>query len=65
MPDLGFWNFALHAPGSLGLVDPDGREWSRGELFGACNQVVHGLRALGLEPNTIVQDGTISLQDLR
>jgi long-chain acyl-CoA synthetase len=33
----------------LGLVDPTGREWTRGELLAECNRATHGLRALGLE----------------
>jgi len=45
----GFWNHAQKNPGHLGLVDPDGREWTRGELFAESNRIVHGLRALGLE----------------
>src|SRR5262245_4387432 len=48
MAQLGFWSFAAGDPGALALVDPDGREWSRGELAGASNRVAHGLRALGL-----------------
>ncbi len=48
MADLGFWNFAARAPGQLALVDPSGRAWTRGELLAGCNQLVHGLRALGL-----------------
>jgi long-chain acyl-CoA synthetase len=49
MADLGFWNFAQRAPEQLALVDPAGREWTRGELFSAANRIVHGLRALGVE----------------
>ncbi len=49
MSHLGFWNFAQTDPTALALVDPNGREWSRGEMLSACNQVVHGLRALGLK----------------
>ena len=49
MADLGFWNFARRDPGALALVDPDGREWTRGELLAGCNQAVAGLRALGLK----------------
>jgi long-chain acyl-CoA synthetase len=48
MSELGFWNFAQKAPEKLALVDPSGREWSRGELLASANQVAHGLRALGL-----------------
>ncbi len=49
MPHLGFWNFAQKDPSALALVDPSGREWSRGEMLSACNRVVHGLRAVGLK----------------
>jgi long-chain acyl-CoA synthetase len=49
MSQLGFWNFAQKDPAHLALVAPDGREWTRGELLSGCNQLVHGLRALGLE----------------
>ena len=42
MADLGFWNFARREPNRLALVDPDGREWTRGELLAGCNQAVHG-----------------------
>ena len=35
MADLGFWNFARRDPDRLALVDPDGREWTRGELLAA------------------------------
>jgi long-chain acyl-CoA synthetase len=48
MADHGFWNYAQRNPGALGLVDPDGRAWTRGELFAECNRLVHGLRAQGL-----------------
>ncbi len=44
----GFWRHAERAPGALALVDPEGREWSRGELLALSNQIVHGLRAQGL-----------------
>jgi long-chain acyl-CoA synthetase len=46
--ELGFWNFAQRDRDPLALVDPDGREWSRGELLDECNRIAHGLRALGL-----------------
>lgn len=48
MADRGFWVMAKKDPGALALVDPDGRETTRGELLAACNRVVHGLRAAGL-----------------
>jgi long-chain acyl-CoA synthetase len=49
MSELGFWNFAQSAPEKLALVDPQGREWTRGELFAESNKIAHGLRAAGLE----------------
>jgi len=48
MSHLGFWNFAQQGPEKLALVDPSGREWSRGELLAQANRIAHGLRALGL-----------------
>jgi long-chain acyl-CoA synthetase len=48
MAEHGFWNYAQRDPGKLALVDPEGREWTRGELLAECNRVVHGLRAMGL-----------------
>jgi long-chain acyl-CoA synthetase len=48
MSELGFWTFAQQNPNHLALVEPDGREISAGDLLASANQVVHGLRALGL-----------------
>src|SRR5215510_5915966 len=48
MADLGFWNFAQREPSKLALVAPDGKEWTRGDLFALQNQIAHGLRAAGL-----------------
>ncbi len=49
MASLGFWSLAEEDPAHLALVDPDGREISAGDLLGATNQLVHGLRELGLQ----------------
>jgi len=49
MAEQGFWTHARRNPDALALVDPTGREWTRGELHDECNRIVHGLRALGLE----------------
>jgi long-chain acyl-CoA synthetase len=49
MASLGFWSLAEEDPSHLALVDPDGREISAGELLAASNQLVHGLRDLGLK----------------
>src|SRR5579862_9515519 len=49
MTDFGFWLMAQEEPGHLALVSPDGTEVKAGELLGRANQLVHALRALGLE----------------
>ena len=54
MAGLGFWNFAQQDPSALALAAPDGREWTRGELFALQNQIAHGLRALGLARGDVV-----------
>jgi long-chain acyl-CoA synthetase len=48
MAEMGFWSFAQQAPEKLAVVDPSGREWTRGELLAEANQIAHGLRARGL-----------------
>src|SRR5215472_8879873 len=48
MTDFGFWAMASEEPGHLALVGPDGTEYKAGDLLARANQVVHGLRALGL-----------------
>ena len=48
MAELGFWNFASQNPEPLALVDPNLKEWSRGELLAETNKIAHGLRSLGL-----------------
>jgi long-chain acyl-CoA synthetase len=53
-PPLGFWKIAETFPDHLALVDPDEREISAGELLASCNQLVHGLRAMGLEPGDAI-----------
>lgn len=50
----GFWNYAQEDPGYLALVDPDGTEYTAGELLARTNQVVHGLRARGLRPGDAI-----------
>lgn len=54
MSDLGFWQFAEKNPAALALVDPDGKEWSRGELHAECNKIANQLYALGLRRNDVV-----------
>ncbi len=50
----GFWQAAQAEPERIALVDIDGTEISAGELLASANQIVHGLRHLGLEQNDIV-----------
>jgi long-chain acyl-CoA synthetase len=51
---LGFWNVAAADPDRVVLVDPDHVEHTGGELLAACNQVVHGLRSLGVGEGDVV-----------
>jgi long-chain acyl-CoA synthetase len=44
----GFWNYAREDPEALAVVDPDGTEWSAGEVAVRSHRMVHGLRSLGL-----------------
>ncbi|MCB9728239.1 MAG: acyl-CoA synthetase [Deltaproteobacteria bacterium] len=52
--ELGFWNHALEHPERTAAVDPDGSEYTAGELLAAANRIVHGLRTRGLEPGDAV-----------
>ena len=54
MSELGFWNFAQHNPEHPALVAPDGRTLTAGALLAASNQLVHGLRGLGLKTGDCV-----------
>ncbi|MFF3688007.1 acyl-CoA synthetase [Streptomyces sp. NPDC002187] len=45
----GFWSQATADPQRTVLITPDGEHWPAGRLHGAANQLVHGLRAAGLE----------------
>jgi len=45
----GFWQRAEREPGHVALVEPGGTEHTAGDLLERANQLVHGLRALGLE----------------
>lgn len=46
---LGFWKIAEADPDRLAVVDPDYSETTAGELYDLSNQIVHGLRHLGLK----------------
>jgi long-chain acyl-CoA synthetase len=54
MTDLGFWALAQADPDHLAIALPDGTELSAGELLGRANQVVHGLRSVGVGPGDVV-----------
>lgn len=54
MADMGFWSFAEANPDQFALADPDGRQWTRGELLAESNKIAHGLRAQGLEKGDCV-----------
>ncbi len=54
MGDLGFWALAHENPDHLALVAPDGTHHTSKELLERCNQVVHGLRGLNLQPGDVV-----------
>jgi long-chain acyl-CoA synthetase len=45
----GFWSYAQEDPDYVAIVDPDGTEFTAGAVLARANQVVHALRALGLE----------------
>lgn len=49
MNELGFWRVAKAYPERTALVGPDGMRYNFAELALRSNQVVHALRALGLE----------------
>ena len=48
MADMGFWALAQANPDHLALVTPEGEEVRAGDLLAESNQLVHGLRQLGL-----------------
>ena len=54
MAQFSFYEAAGTDPGKLALVDPERREWSRGELLAETNRICHGLKALGLEQGDCV-----------
>jgi long-chain acyl-CoA synthetase len=49
MADFTLWNHGQANPDHLALVEPDGTGHTAGELFASSNQLVHGLRSLGLQ----------------
>jgi len=49
-----FWQRAHSDPARIALIEPDGAVIRAGELGGRANQLVHGLRARGLETGDVV-----------
>jgi len=54
MSEYGFWHLAQQDPAHLALVTPDGREITARALLARANQLVHGLRGLGLDTGDVV-----------
>jgi long-chain acyl-CoA synthetase len=50
----GIWRSAEADPGRIALVDPRGEPVTAGEVADAGHRLVHGLRALGLGPGSVV-----------
>jgi long-chain acyl-CoA synthetase len=49
-----FWSRAQREPDRVALIEGDGDTTSAGALLASANQVVHGLRALGLERGAVL-----------
>lgn len=54
MAELGFWKIAAADADRITLVEADGTELTAGALLASCNQLVHGLRALGMQHGDVV-----------
>src|SRR5512144_2547369 len=54
MSELGFWKLATAHPEHVALVTPDGTRITAGDLLARSNQLVHGLRKLGLAQGDVV-----------
>src|SRR6185436_344117 len=54
MSELGFWMLATAHPDHVALVTPEGERIKAGELLARSNQLVHGLRKLGLQQGDVV-----------
>jgi long-chain acyl-CoA synthetase len=50
----GFWKYAEQDPEHLAVVDPSGTEYRAADVLARANQMVHALRALGLQPGDTV-----------
>ncbi|KAB2910460.1 MAG: AMP-binding protein, partial [Kofleriaceae bacterium] len=53
-PEVGFWKIATTRPDWIAVIEPDGTELTAGALLAGANRLVHGLRALGLEPGDCI-----------
>jgi long-chain acyl-CoA synthetase len=54
MTFANFWTRAEADPGHVAIIDPSHRHVTAGEPLGNVNQIVHGLRELGLRPGDSV-----------
>ncbi len=54
MSELGFWKLATAHPEHVALVTPEGERIKAGDLLARSNQLVHGLRKLGLQQGDVV-----------
>jgi len=54
MSELGFWKLATQYPDRIALVTQDGTRVRAGDLLARSNQLVHGLRRLGLAQGDVV-----------
>ncbi|HVK73490.1 MAG TPA: acyl-CoA synthetase [Kofleriaceae bacterium] len=52
--EVGFWKIAAERPSWVAVVEPDGTEVTAAQLLSNANQLVHGLRALGLETGACI-----------
>jgi long-chain acyl-CoA synthetase len=49
-----FWSRAVRRPNHVALIEPDHRTIKAGELLASANQLVHGLRNLGLRRGDVI-----------
>jgi long-chain acyl-CoA synthetase len=67
MGEYGFWRLAEREPEATALIFADGRTVTRGALLARANQLVHGLRAAGMEPGdslVVVQPNDLPMVEL-
>ncbi|HYD49494.1 MAG TPA: acyl-CoA synthetase [Terriglobales bacterium] len=66
MSEYGFWSIAARQPEWVALIEPDGNKLAAGELLARSNQLVHGLRALGMQPGdciaTVLPNGAAMIE---